>query len=61
MPDAQDTLRTLIWIQLDADLLNLLYGNVSRLDEANESDRAGLYHVLGMECSENAVIDADRS
>lgn len=44
-------MRTLIWIQLDADLLNLLYGNVSRLDEANESDRAGLYHVLGTGCS----------
>ncbi|KAL8909925.1 MAG: hypothetical protein Q9171_004781 [Xanthocarpia ochracea] len=38
----------LVDAMLDADLLNLLYGNVLRLDEANESDRAGLYHVLGV-------------
>ncbi|KAI4231187.1 MAG: hypothetical protein LQ349_005777 [Xanthoria aureola] len=38
----------LVDAMLDADLLNLLYGNVSRLDEANESDRAGLYHVLAV-------------
>ena len=33
---------------LDADLLNLLFENISRLDEEIESDRAGLYHVLGV-------------
>ncbi|KAL8769136.1 MAG: hypothetical protein Q9209_004770 [Squamulea sp. 1 TL-2023] len=38
----------LVDAMLDGDLLNLLYGNVLRLDEANESDRAGLYHVLGV-------------
>lgn len=31
---------------LEADLLNLLYENISRLDEDIESDRAGTYHVL---------------
>lgn len=38
----------LIMNQLDADLLSLLYDNVTRLDEVNESDRAGLFHILGM-------------
>ncbi|KAL8892684.1 MAG: hypothetical protein Q9215_000433 [Flavoplaca cf. flavocitrina] len=38
----------LVDAMLDADLLNLLYGNVQRLEEANESDRAGLYHVLAV-------------
>lgn len=33
---------------LEADLLNLLYENTSRLDEGLESDRAGVYHVLGV-------------
>lgn len=40
--------RTLTSLQLEADLLNLLYENISRLDESNESDRAGIYHVLGV-------------
>ena len=31
---------------LEADLLNLLYENTTRLDENIESDRAGIYHVL---------------
>ena len=35
--------------QLEADLLNLVYGNVSRFDENIESDRAGVYHVLSMD------------
>ncbi|KAL8692552.1 MAG: hypothetical protein Q9218_002445 [Villophora microphyllina] len=33
---------------LEADLLSLLYDNVLRLNEANESDRAGLYHILSV-------------
>lgn len=33
---------------LEADLLNLLLENLSRLDEDNESDRAGVYHVLSL-------------
>ena len=43
------TLRVLLILpQLEADLLNLIYGNVSRFDENIESDRAGVYHVLSM-------------
>ncbi|KAL8675204.1 MAG: hypothetical protein Q9168_000457 [Polycauliona sp. 1 TL-2023] len=38
----------LVDAMLDADLLNLLYGNILRFDEANESDRAGLYHILAV-------------
>ena len=33
---------------LDADILNLLYENLSRMNEDLESDRAGVYHVLGV-------------
>ena len=33
---------------LESDLLNLLHQNISRLDEGLESDRAGVYHVLGV-------------
>ena len=33
--------------QLEADLLDLLYQNISRFDESIESDRNGVYHVLG--------------
>lgn len=33
---------------LEADLLNLLYENISRLNEKIESDRAGVYHVLSV-------------
>ena len=38
----------LVDAMLDADLLNLLYENMSRLKEDNESDRAGVYHVLSL-------------
>lgn len=33
---------------LEADLLNLLYENISRLNEEFESDRAGTYYVLSV-------------
>ena len=33
---------------LEADLLSLLYENINRLNEVLESDRAGIYHVLGV-------------
>ncbi|USW57349.1 Putative beta-catenin-like protein [Septoria linicola] len=33
---------------LDADLLELLMSNLTRLDEENESDRSGLYHSLAV-------------
>ncbi|MCJ1403856.1 hypothetical protein MMC11_007079 [Xylographa trunciseda] len=35
-------------VHLDADLLDLLYQNISRFDESMESDRNGAYHVLGV-------------
>ncbi|KAL8695980.1 MAG: hypothetical protein Q9201_007880, partial [Fulgogasparrea decipioides] len=38
----------LVDAMLEADLLSLLYDNVTRLDEANESDRGGLYHILSV-------------
>ncbi|CAD6571558.1 MAG: hypothetical protein ASARMPREDX12_008335 [Alectoria sarmentosa] len=38
----------LVDAMLEADLLNLLYENISRLDEDLESDRAGIYHVLSV-------------
>ncbi|KAL9024782.1 MAG: hypothetical protein Q9196_006264 [Gyalolechia fulgens] len=38
----------LVDAMLEADLLNLLYDNIARLDEDNESDRAGVYHVLSV-------------
>lgn len=28
-------------------MINLLHENLLRLDEDNESDRAGVYHILG--------------
>ncbi|KAI4247351.1 MAG: hypothetical protein LQ352_006173, partial [Teloschistes flavicans] len=33
---------------LEADLASLLFDNITRLDETNESDRAGLYHILNV-------------
>ena len=33
---------------LEADLLNLLHQNSCRLDESLESDRTGIYHMLGI-------------
>ncbi|KAL9006862.1 MAG: hypothetical protein Q9188_000393 [Gyalolechia gomerana] len=38
----------LVDAMLEADLLSLLYDNIARLDEENESDRAGVYHVLSV-------------
>ncbi|MCJ1464940.1 hypothetical protein MMC07_003555 [Pseudocyphellaria aurata] len=38
----------LVDAMLEADLINLLLENISRLNENNESDRAGIYHVLGV-------------
>lgn len=36
--------------QLDADVIELLVQNLSRLDESNEADRAGVYYTLS-ECA----------
>lgn len=38
----------LVDAMLEADLISLLHENISRLNENNESDRAGIYHVLGV-------------
>lgn len=38
----------LVDAMLEADLLNLLYENITRLNEENDSDSAGIYHVLGV-------------
>ena len=34
-------------LQIESDLLNLLYQILSSLKEEDESDRAGIYHALG--------------
>ncbi|KAI4216461.1 MAG: hypothetical protein LQ351_000950 [Letrouitia transgressa] len=39
---------SLVNAMLDVDLLNLLFENISRLDESLESDRAGIYHILSV-------------
>jgi len=38
----------LIPSKLDSDVIDLLTQNLSRLDEENETDRAGTYHILSM-------------
>ncbi|KAL8957225.1 MAG: hypothetical protein Q9193_005448 [Seirophora villosa] len=44
----QDQWDILVNAMLEADLLSLLHDNIARLDEENESDRAGVYHVLSV-------------
>ncbi len=44
----QDQWDALVGALLDADLLELLMSNLARLDEANESDRSGVYHSLAV-------------
>ena len=44
----QEQWNAVVDAMLDADLLNLLHQNLSRFDEKLESDRAGVYHVLGV-------------
>lgn len=44
----QEPWDVLVDAMLEADLLNLLYENIARLNEDLESDRAGIYHVLGV-------------
>ena len=44
----QEQWDALVDAMLEADLLNLLYENISRLDEGIESDRAGIYHVFSV-------------
>lgn len=44
----QEQWDALVDAMLEADLLSLLYENLSRLDEDVDSDRAGVYHVLSV-------------
>ena len=44
----QEQWDALVDAMLEADLLSLLYENISRLNEDIESDRAGIYHVLNV-------------
>lgn len=44
----QEQWDALVDAMLEADLLSLLYENISRLNEDIESDRAGIYHVLSV-------------
>ncbi|PLB49621.1 DUF1716-domain-containing protein [Aspergillus steynii IBT 23096] len=44
----QEQWDTLVNAMLDADLIELLSQNLSRLDEGSEADRAGVYYVLSV-------------
>ena len=44
----QEQWDALVDAMLEADLLSLLYENISRLNEDIESDRAGIYHILSV-------------
>jgi beta-catenin-like protein 1 len=41
--------------QLDADVIELLAQNLSRLNEANEADRAGIYYIFS-ECRITLIL-----
>lgn len=47
--------KTLVQAMIQADVVDLLTSNLGRLDEDNESDRAGVYHILNV--LENALSD----
>lgn len=49
--------RALVDAMLEADVVNLLTQNLTRLDEKNESDRSGVYHILSV--VENLSSQAD--
>lgn len=42
-------------LQLDADLIELLVQNLSRLNEESEIDRSGVYYILS-ECIEDTIL-----
>ncbi|KAJ5757159.1 uncharacterized protein N7511_007341 [Penicillium nucicola] len=44
----QEQWDALVNAMMEADLIELLAQNLSRLDEASETDRAGVYYVLGV-------------
>ncbi len=52
--------RALVDAMLDADVVELLTQNLARLDEEVESDRTGVYHVLGVVenlCSQQGIAE----
>ena len=49
--------RAIVDAMLEADVVDLLTQNLVRLDEKNESDRSGVYHVLSV--VENLLSQAD--
>jgi beta-catenin-like protein 1 len=59
--EAEDTQwRALVDAMLDSDVVELLIQNLSRLDEEVESDRAGVFHVLGVLenlCSQQSIAE----
>ncbi|OQE29436.1 hypothetical protein PENSTE_c002G05611 [Penicillium steckii] len=44
----QEQWDTLVNAMMDADLIELLTSNLSRLDENSDTDRAGVYYILGV-------------
>ena len=46
IPASKLLLNEYLLVQLDAELIELLAQNLSRLDEESEVDRAGVYYVL---------------
>ena len=44
----QDQWDAIVDAMLEVDLLDLLFQNISRLDESIDSDRAGVFHILGI-------------
>jgi beta-catenin-like protein 1 len=49
--------KSLVDAMLEADVVDLLTQNLARLDEKNENDRSGVYHVLNV--VENLLSQAD--
>lgn len=49
--------RLLTTVKMDADLIELLTQNLSRLDETSETDRAGVYYILSeFDCTKPMAI-----
>jgi beta-catenin-like protein 1 len=46
--EAEDALKELIEALVDLSVLELLVENLPRLNEAEESDRQGVFHILGV-------------
>ncbi|KIV81466.1 hypothetical protein PV11_03652 [Exophiala sideris] len=52
-----DQWKTLVQAMIKSDVVDLLTSNLGRLDENNESDRSGVYHVLNV--IENILSDTE--